>query len=327
MTGHRRRRGGALVALAVIAVGGFAIAARTGGADPVDTRGGIAGRIASGCGAQLTLLDDGSVDRIAEMRRLDARAKRLDGSAIRQAARLARLAKRVDADAGHAIDAARERHDATVVQRDAAQHDLSALIQTDGEFAATYDEDVVSCLGTITDWYLASRAVAAAVAEPARASGSELPSVVCDAPVADPHESGHVDDEEYRTIHLAAITCFGLEFALAHPATLACAAHTVAEGQPACPFGATAALSAIQTLAHEEQHVDGIVDEGTADCYAFQRAPAAAKAIGVDPGAAPFVARVVTSSYDRPAEYHDARCHAGGGLDLGLLRIADWSYT
>jgi hypothetical protein len=309
----------------VAAAAGFAIAACGGGTDPVDTRGGIAGRIASGCGAQLTLLDDGSTDRVAEMRRLDARVTRLDRSAARQEARLAEQAKRDDA--ADAVDAARERQRKTGARRDAARHDLIALIETEREFAGTYDEDVVGCMGTITDWDVASHAVAAALAAPARASGTKHPTVVCDAPVDDPHESGHVDDEEYRTIHLAAVTCFALEFALAHPAALGCAADTIAAEQPACPFGATAALSAIQTLAHEEQHVDGIADEGKADCYAFQRAPEAARAIGVDADAAQFVARVVTSSYDRPAEYHDARCHAGGGLDLGLLRIANWSYT
>ena len=86
-------------------------------------------------------------------------------------------------------------------------------------------------------------------------------------------------------------------------------------------------MFAIVVLAHEEQHVDGVLNEAQAQCYAYQRAAGTARKLGVGRAVAR-EHRPVHRRRVRPApEYHSSECHAGGTYDLDLPGApARWSY-
>jgi hypothetical protein len=126
-------------------------------------------------------------------------------------------------------------------------------------------------------------------------------------------------------IHLAASTCLALERVLDRPRSLACAQHTGREVP--CPRGAGDAVIAIVVLAHEEQHVDGIANEAEAQCYAYQRAAATARALGVGTAMARRVAPFTHHAFRQPPEYHSSECRDGGRYDLQLPGAPrSWSY-
>jgi hypothetical protein len=80
--------------------------------------------------------------------------------------------------------------------------------------------------------------------------------------------------------------------------------------------GRAAAVVSLVTLAHEEQHVDGVFDEATAQCYALQRTRLAGIAAGVPDAVARRIAAYTNEAIDQPREYHSSECRRGGGLDV-----------
>jgi hypothetical protein len=88
---------------------------------------------------------------------------------------------------------------------------------------------------------------------------------------------------------------------------------------PRCPPSLEAEAYAVITLAHEQQHVDGVVNEATAECYARQRASRAARQLRLSAPVAAHLAAFITEEFDPPApRYRSAECRRGGALDLHL---------
>jgi hypothetical protein len=192
-----------------------------------------------------------------------------------------------------------------------------------------YDRDLRRCLMAIENWSAAAHVLETALVGPAQATGSAAPTVICDAPVERPptryEETGYVT-EESTVIHLSAPTCFGLERVLRRPDAFACA-RVARRAFENCPVGLSDAAVSIVTLAHEQQHVDGIRDEAAAECYALQRAPIAALAAGVPDDVARRVALYTHRAIDQPREYHSAQCRNGGSLDVDVAGApATWAF-
>jgi len=191
-----------------------------------------------------------------------------------------------------------------------------------------YERTRDTCLRRIHDWAGATAAIDAALSAPAAAAGTTVPGVVCEQPEA-PHR--HRYDElgfvqmGTPVIHLAAATCLALERVVTRPRSLACALQRGRDLH--CPLAAADAVIAIVVLAHEEQHVDGIANEAQAQCYAYQRAAATARQLGVPRTVAKRVAPFTDVAFEQPSEYHSSECHRGGTYDLALPGApAQWSF-
>jgi len=77
-------------------------------------------------------------------------------------------------------------------------------------------------------------------------------------------------------------------------------------------------IVAVVTLAHEEQHIDGITDEAKAQCYALQRADVVGRRLGLPAHVAARIATFTKQSITQPPEYRSRECRRGGALDLRL---------
>jgi hypothetical protein len=77
-------------------------------------------------------------------------------------------------------------------------------------------------------------------------------------------------------------------------------------------------------FAHELQHVRGVHDEPTAECYGLQSVDPLARRLGAAPDDARFLAWLASVHYleDLP-EYRSPHCREGGALDLHSERT-DW---
>lgn len=77
-------------------------------------------------------------------------------------------------------------------------------------------------------------------------------------------------------------------------------------------------------FAHELQHVRGVHDESTAECYGLQSVDLVARRLGAALDDARFLAWLASLHYleDLP-EYHSPHCREGGALDLHSGRT-DW---
>ena len=129
-----------------------------------------------------------------------------------------------------------------------------------------------------------------------------------------------------RLIHLTARVCLDLERILIAPASLGCVRGADAP-YATCTPAAEDSLVAIATLAHEQQHVDGVDDEAAAECYALQRSRLTAVALGLPTAVAAQVGEFSHQRFDPPPEYHSRQCYSGGTLDLRLADApASWSY-
>jgi len=86
-----------------------------------------------------------------------------------------------------------------------------------------------------------------------------------------------------------------------------------------CPERAERAVSAALILSHESQHLRGVIDEGTTQCYAIQMLPLVAERLGSPPDEAKAIA-VHYLAVDEPlmsGEYVlPSGCVDGGRLDL-----------
>ncbi len=318
-----------------------------GAAVAADPDGGIAGRLSSACSSDLRTAERRSRSRLILIRRLDQRRTSLDRALTRDRRRLKRLesaadtafrrasarrtaaliarSRAADRAAGDAID----RYNARVDRYNADLHRLDAQIGREHTAQRTYDRGLRRCLMAIPDWGAAARVLEAALIGPAQATGSATPTVTCDAPVVRPptryEETGYVT-EDSKVIHLSAPTCFGLERVLRDPGAFACA-RIARRAFENCPVGLSDAVVSIVTLAHEQQHVDGILDEAAAECYALQRVSVAAAAAGVPGDVAGRVALYTHRAIDQPHEYHSAQCRDGGSLDVNVTgEPARWSF-
>jgi hypothetical protein len=124
-------------------------------------------------------------------------------------------------------------------------------------------------------------------------------------------------------IELSSQACAALDAYRAAPAAARgrrCARRylkSIANG--ACPRYAER-LVAIETIAHESQHLKGIRSEATAECYGVQYHATVSQRFGATAAQARAMAiDYFTSIYPiLDAEYHSAECRQGGALDLNL---------
>jgi hypothetical protein len=82
--------------------------------------------------------------------------------------------------------------------------------------------------------------------------------------------------------------------------------------------------SAIKTYAHELEHADGIENEATAECYAYQSVEEVARALGSSPARGRRLAAVAWKEIypSMPAAFRSSECRDGGSLDLRPLSRA-----
>jgi hypothetical protein len=75
---------------------------------------------------------------------------------------------------------------------------------------------------------------------------------------------------------------------------------------------------AVGILAHELEHVRGVMDEKTAECHGMQRLAGVARKLGVPPAEARRLARVYWKEIypDEDRGYRSEECRNGGKLDL-----------
>ena len=194
---------------------------------------------------------------------------------------------------------------------------MRSLVKKDSAAAGTNSQRTNRCLLAIDDWIPATVLLEPAlVAGPEHGDGRAARHVrSADGPQADEvDELGYVE-RGMTTMHLAPVTCLGLERVIEHPDSLDCAS-TSSRRFVSCPPGIAEAVTAIVTLAHEEQHIDGVENEAVAQCNAYQKADQAATALGVPADVAKRLALFTYRSMSQPKKYHSKRCHSGGALDL-----------
>jgi hypothetical protein len=216
------------------------------------------------------------------------------------------------------------RYNRAIAAANAANRTASRLIAAEDSAGRHSEATETRCLGRITDWGLAVARIEGRLAPAARSAGKVDVSVSCDSP-GDWAKSidrqpgyeleGYVLNGQ-SIIHLSPTTCAALARLVSHPARLGCAASTVRH--PLCPPGLESEAIAVVSLAHEEQHVDGISDEAKAQCYALQRADIVGRRLGLPARVAARVASFTKQSITQPPEYRSSECRRGGALDLHL---------
>jgi len=315
-----------------------AASANAAAALAADPGGGIAGRLSSSCRARLARAESASRTRVAGLRKLDDRRAALDRSLTPERRALKRLETRSDAAfrqatahptatlvaasraSDRAANAAVAAYNARVDLYNATLRRLDALVGREAAAGRGYDTALRRCLIAIRDWPSATRRIEDLLVRPAAAAGTRQPSVACDRPAERTpsryDETGFVNGHS-NVIHLSAPTCFGLERLLTHPDAFACA-KLVRRSFENCPVADGAAVVALITLVHEQQHVDGVVDEAVAQCDALQKTALAGVAAGLPVAVARRVAAYTNEAIDQPREYHSRMCRSGGGLDLHL---------
>jgi hypothetical protein len=226
-----------------------------------------------------------------------------------------------------AVDAANAtvgRYNHAIADANAANRSANRLIAAEDAAGKHSEATETRCLAHITDWSLAVARIETRLAPAARSAGKLDVSVSCDSP-ADWATSGDREPGYEREgyvlngqsiIHLSPTTCSALARLVSHPAQLACVAATA--HHPLCPPSLESEAIAVVTLAHEEQHVDGIADEAKAQCYALQRADVVARRLGLPARVAERIATFTKQSITQPPEYRSSECRRGGALDLHL---------
>jgi hypothetical protein len=183
------------------------------------------------------------------------------------------------------------------------------------------------CLLQITDWKLAVARIQHRLVPAARRAGARAATVSCDSPHAWTESKASLPGYERAgfvrgdsVIHLSPRTCSALARLVSHPTRLAC----VAARRPValCPPSLETEALAVVTLAHEQQHVDGVANEAKAECYALQRASLTARQLGLRPRVAARIASFTSRNITQPPAYRSADCRRGGRLDLKLA--AGW---
>ncbi len=118
-------------------------------------------------------------------------------------------------------------------------------------------------------------------------------------------------------VHLAPEICYTLHrlLVLGDAPDLACLERSRKEQAQLCSLEGTLAAAALQTVAHEAQHVAGITDEAEAECYGLQTVEDAARLLDVG-AETQSLAWYAWRLLRRPAAYRSEECKAGGELDL-----------
>ena len=223
-----------------------------------------------------------------------------------------------------AANATVERYNREIVAATAAGRAANRLIAAEDAAGRRAEATETACLARVADWSLAVRRIEGRLAPAARSAGKVDPSISCDSP-GDWARSGEREPGYERAgyvlngqsaIHLSPTTCSALARLVSHPARLACVASTL--HHPLCPPGLETEAIAVVTLAHEEQHVDGIADEAKAQCYALQRADEVGRRLGLPARVAARLATFTKQSITQPPEYRSSDCRRGGALDLRL---------
>jgi hypothetical protein len=227
----------------------------------------------------------------------------------------------------HAVDTANAtvgRYNRAIGAANAANRAANRLIAAEDAAGKRSEATETRCLGHIADWALAVARIERRLAPAARSAGKVDASVSCDSP-GDWAKSGDREPGYEREgyvlngqsiIHLSPTTCAALARLVSHPTRLACVAATV--HHPLCPPGLESEAIGVVTLAHEEQHVDGITDEAKAQCYALQRADVVGRRLGLPARVAARIATFTKQSITQPPEYRSSECRRGGALDLHL---------
>jgi hypothetical protein len=177
----------------------------------------------------------------------------------------------------------------------------------------------MECLEEVFDWSVAVAHLEERLAAAAATAGHSTPTVSCEAPVAwgqDFKRLGYVE-EASTIIHLSPATCLGLAQLLAHPRRLACSEYSQASSHRCAPSVRVEAM-ALVALAHEQQHVDGESNEALAQCYAYQRAEAVGRQLGVPRRAAARIAALAKSVGAMPFAYESTECRRDHSFDLHL---------
>jgi hypothetical protein len=178
----------------------------------------------------------------------------------------------------------------------------------------------VRCLEQITDWSLAVAQLEKRLALAAKSAGKTTPTVSCDAPEVWVREVAGVDiagfvAEATTDIRISPWACLDLARLVGHPGRLSCLSLKLARR---CPASLALEAIAVVVLAHEQQHVDGESNEALAQCYAYQRAQAVARQLGVPRRAAARLAAFVKQAITQPFVYSSIECRRGGSFDLRL---------
>ena len=115
---------------------------------------------------------------------------------------------------------------------------------------------------------------------------------------------GFVRRDRPRRINLASHTCANLD--------------RMHYSGGAFPFDPDPLMAlAVNALAHEAVHTEGVYDEAVAQCYAMQRTTQLAVLLGKSRSFGRELARLVWVHYgDFPRRYRSSACHDGGRLDL-----------
>jgi hypothetical protein len=178
-----------------------------------------------------------------------------------------------------------------------------------------------TCLEQITDWPVAVARLQERLALAGQSAGKTTPTITCAAPADWAGEVQRVPGYEIEGyverattgIHLSPLTCFDLARLAGRPRGLSCLLSSTP-----CPPSVTTEAIAVVILAHEEQHVDGETNEALAQCYAFQRAQAVARQLGVPRRAAARIAALAKRAITQPFVYSSSECRRGGSFDLHL---------
>jgi hypothetical protein len=123
-------------------------------------------------------------------------------------------------------------------------------------------------------------------------------------------------------VHLAPEICYSLHrlLILDDAPDLACLERSRRARAQLCSLEGTLAAAALQTAAHEAQHVAGITNEAQAECYGLQTVGDAARLLDV--GDTRSLAWYAWRLLRRPPAYRSEECKAGGELDLDPATMA-----
>ena len=121
-----------------------------------------------------------------------------------------------------------------------------------------------------------------------------------------------------RVAHLAPSICYALHRAryLSWEPDLSCISASREADVPLCPPRTTELIRAAITVAHEAQHVAGVVNEKRAECFGVQSAALVARSLDVPTSVSEQVAWYAWHFSEAPKSYRSPECRDGRRLDL-----------
>ncbi len=173
-------------------------------------------------------------------------------------------------------------------------------------------------------WSEAARATELAAEQAARSVGRRDPIVTCEPPrYAQTSVRNHGRTWDLygfvwagsNVIHLSPVECFALDQIRTRAVSVDCVRQRpLSTG--ACPGAEADAANALITIAHEQQHVDGILNEAHAECQAFQLAFRIGPEFGIAPASARLLGPYTHATITQPPEYRSKRCGPKKAWDL-----------